>query len=120
MNFITEKGDNFTTITVNVGKLNGPLAPELKGLLVEATAGKIKNIALDLSKVQYCDSSGLSALLVGNRICSKVGGTFVVCCLNDMVQKLVNISQLENVLNITPTLQEAHDFIIMEEVAKDL
>jgi hypothetical protein len=34
--------------------------------------------------------------------------------------KLVTISQLHTVLNITPTLNEAHDFVMMEEVERDL
>jgi hypothetical protein len=36
------------------------------------------------------------------------------------VQKLVQISQLESVLSITPTLSEAVDLLFMEEIEKDV
>ena len=34
--------------------------------------------------------------------------------------KLISISQLDSILNITPTAQEAIDFIFMDEIEKDL
>jgi len=58
--------------------------------------------------------------LVGNRLCKNSNGSFVMCGLSEMVQKLVNISQLGSILNITPTEQEAIDFLMMEEVGREL
>ncbi|HPF68840.1 MAG TPA: STAS domain-containing protein, partial [Flavobacteriales bacterium] len=69
---------------------------------------------------RYCDSSGLSALLVANRLCKSVDGSLVVCGLQEPVKKLVQISQLESVISITPTLQEAIDLLFMEEIEKDV
>ena len=73
-----------------------------------------------MHNARYCDSSGLSAILVGNRLCKNSNGTFVICHLNDMVSKLIQISQLESILNITPTQKEAVDFVMMEEVGREL
>jgi hypothetical protein len=36
------------------------------------------------------------------------------------VQKLVQISQLESVLSITPSVNEAVDLLYMEEIEKDI
>ena len=66
---------------------------------------------LDLKKCEYCDSSGLSAILVANRLCKNAGGTFVLCGLNDAVERLITISQLDTVLNITDTVSDAEKMI---------
>ena len=57
---------------------------------------------------------------MGNRLCRESGGTFVVANLQESVKKLVSISQLDSVLNITPTVNEAVDMIFMEEVEKGM
>ena len=75
---------------------------------------------MDLSEVKYTDSSGLSALLVGNRIVQEDGGIFVLASLSDHTTKLIKISQLDSVLNILPTVEEAVDAVFMHEVEKEL
>jgi len=64
--------------------------------------------------------AGLSALLVGNRIVQEDGGIFVLACLSDHTMKLIKISQLDSVLNILPTVEEAIDTVFMHEIEKDL
>ena len=78
------------------------------------------NVIVDLSETQYCDSSGLSAILVGYRLSRNATGAFVLAGLQDHVRKLISISQLDNMLVITPTVSEAVDFIFMDEVEKHL
>jgi anti-anti-sigma factor len=77
-------------------------------------------MVIDLSETRYCDSSGLSSLLVANRLCKGADGSFVLTGLQEPVMKLITISQLHTVLSITPTVAEAHDLIHMEELERDL
>ena len=70
--------------------------------------------------MKYCDSSGLSALLIGNRVCKEANGSFIISTVQPTVMKLITISQLESILNITPTLPEAIDFLFMEELERGL
>ena len=119
MKFNIENNDSHSVVTSEVEKLDAQHAPDLKSELVVISKNGVKNIVLDLEKSRYCDSSGLSAILVGNRLCKESGGTFVICNLQDSVGKLIAISQLNSVLNITPTVSEAVDLIMMEEVGKD-
>lgn len=120
MNFTTKKYDNYSLVTITTDKLDALLSPELKADFVLINKKGDKNILLDLSHVKYCDSSGLSALLIGNRVCSESNGSFIVCGVQPMVEKLLKISQLDGILNITPTLPEAIDFLFMEELERDL
>ena len=107
MNFEINSNDNFTLVTCNLGKLDTTVAPELKSELLLLDKSGVSNYILDLSSVKYCDSSGLSALLVGNRFAKSKEGIFVICGLQPSVEKLITISQLHNVLNITSSHDEA-------------
>ena len=110
MNFEVNSNDNYTLVTCNLEKLDTTVAPELKSQLLLLDKSGVKNYILDLSSVKYCDSSGLSALLVGNRFAKTAEGAFVICGLQTNVEKLITISQLHNVLNITSSQDEAIDY----------
>jgi anti-sigma B factor antagonist len=111
MEFKIEKLDKYTLIHVLEEKLDTHIAPNLKSELVLISGNGEKNIILDLSKCRYCDSSGLSAILVANRLCKNANGTFVLTGLNDAVERLITISQLDTVLNITNSVEEGIEVI---------
>jgi len=115
MEFKIEKLDKYTLIQVLVEKLDTHIAPALKSELVLIAGNGEKNIILDLSKCRYCDSSGLSAILVANRLCKNAKGTFVLTGLQTAVERLISISQLDTVLNIANSVDEAVDTIVLEE-----
>jgi anti-anti-sigma factor len=114
MEFKIENRDNYTLIQVLEEKLDTHIAPTLKSELVLVSGNGEKNIILDLSKCRYCDSSGLSAILVANRLCKNASGTFVLTGLNDAVERLITISQLDTVLNISKTVNEGIETIKKE------
>ena len=114
MEFNIEKKDNYTLIQVMEEKLDTHIATNLKSELVLISGNGEKNIVLDLSSCRYCDSSGLSAILVANRLCKNANGTFVLTGLTEAVERLITISQLDTVLNITETLDDAVGFISEE------
>ena len=114
MEFKIEKLDTYTQIQVMIDKLDTHIAPSLKSELVLIAGNGEKNIILDLSNCRYCDSSGLSAILVANRLCKNANGTFVLSGLQTAVERLITISQLDTVLNITNSIEEASDVITKE------
>ena len=111
MEFKIDKLDSYTLIKVVEEKLDTHIAPTLKSELVLVSGNGEKNIVLDLENVRYCDSSGLSAILVANRLCKNANGTFVLTGLTDAVDRLITISQLDTVLNISNNLEEAVSLI---------
>jgi anti-anti-sigma factor len=111
MEFKIDKFETHTLIKVLEEKLDTHIAPTLKSELVLVSGNGEKNIILDLSNCRYCDSSGLSAILVANRLCKNANGTFVLTGLNDAVERLITISQLDTVLNISNSLDEAVSLI---------
>lgn len=109
MSFQIDKTEKYTIIKVLTEKLDSNLAPSLKSELVVISTDGAKNIIIDLTDTRYCDSSGLSAILVANRLCKNSQGTFVLTGLQEPVKKLISISQLDTILNITTTVEEAKD-----------
>lgn len=120
MKYTIDKQDKYSLLKLHEDKLDSNIAPNLKSELITMHAEGIKNIILDLSDVKYTDSSGLSALLVGNRVIQEDGGIFVLSGLSDHTMKLIKISQLDSVLNILPTIEEAIDAVFMNELENDL
>ena len=120
MHFTLDKHQKYVVISLHEQKLNTLIAAELKSeLLILHTQG-FNNIILDLTESLYCDSSGLSAILVGNRLCRNSKGVFILAGLSDTVKKLVQISQLDKVLNITDTVQAGIDEYLIEELEKNI
>ena len=120
MKYTIDKQEKYTLLRLHEEKMDSSIAPSLKSELVTLHAEGARNIILDLSEVKYTDSSGLSALLVGNRIFQEEGGIFVLACLSDHTMKLIRISQLDSVLNILPSVEESIDAVFMHEIEKDM
>lgn len=109
--FTIEKENNYTLISLNTDKLDAALAPILKSEFVLIAGNGEKNIIIDMDNVQYCDSSGLSTILVANRLSKNASGVFALCNLNPPVARLISISQLDSVLHIADNLDEAERII---------
>src|SRR6187549_99956 len=120
MKYTIDKQEKYSLLRLHEEKMDSSVAPGLKSELITLHAEGVKNIILDLSDVKYTDSSGLSALLVGNRIFQEEGGIFVLACLSDHTMKLIRISQLDSVLNILPSVEESIDTVFMHEIEKDM
>ena len=115
-----EQKEQYTIVRLGNEKLDATIASDLKAYFVSLNNEGVKNIIFDMKAVKYSDSSGLSAILVGNRLCQEAVGTFVLCSLTDHVYKLVRISQLDTVLNIVPTVEEAIDLVLFTEIENQL
>lgn len=120
MKFTVDKREKFCILTLDDEKLLSANAPQLKSELAVLNAEGYRNLILDMGGVEMVDSSGLSAILIGNRLCKDSNGSFVLARPNDNFKKLIEISQLQNVLQVIPTVDEAEDYVIMEEVEREM
>lgn len=88
------------------------MAPELKSALVVTIENGEKNILIDLASCNFCDSSGLSALLLGNRLCKKIQGTFVSCGITNRVREMMDLIKLDSLLLTADCKEEAEELFI--------
>ncbi|MDH5610027.1 MAG: STAS domain-containing protein [Cyclobacteriaceae bacterium] len=119
MKYSADKQEKYVIIELNEEKLDTTIAPELKSEFVTLQAEGFQHVILNLTNTKYSDSSGLSALLVGNRLFSE-NGSFILCGIQEHVSKLIGISQLDKVLDILPTQEEAIDAVFMNDLENNL
>ena len=115
MDFEIIKIADYTLVRVLSERLDTNNAPDLKSELVKVNTNGEKNIILDVSNCEYCDSSGLSAILVANRLCEDAIGTFILTGLQPDVEQIIRISMLHTVLIITKPVEEAANLLIEKE-----
>lgn len=120
MKYTIDKQEKYILIRLHEDKLDSQVAPKLKTEIVTMHAEGCSFMMLDLSEVKYTDSSGLSALLVGNRLLQEDGGLFALTGLSEHTRKLIRISQLESVMNIYPTVTEGIEAIFIHQIENDL
>lgn len=120
MKYEIEKKERYAILKLEEENLNSIIAPDLKSELVLISNGGIPNLILDLSKVKYVDSSGLSAILTAHRLWKSLGSFVLTGIEHDAVRKLIEISRLDSVLNIIPTLEESRDYIMIEDIERAL
>lgn len=108
MNFEISHNDKATVFKVTNKKLDanisGLLKAEINSLI---TKNNFNKMIFELSEVESCDSSGLSVLLVANRIMNDNNGKLIICGLRDKIMTLIKITQLDVVLNIASNQNEA-------------
>jgi anti-sigma B factor antagonist len=86
---------------INVrGEIHMSTAPGLQRGLTEAIEGGHKAIVLDLSGVEFIDSTGLSVLLNGLRQVNAQQGRLALVCANPTVLRLFEITSLDKTFDI--------------------
>lgn len=112
MSFEIRNESDYSCLKVVKNRLDSFISPELKGELVMLTNQGTTNIIVDLADCEYCDSSGLSAMLVGNRLCEDSEGTFIICNLSPGVDKMIKMAMLDSILLIAPDVEQAEQLLI--------
>jgi anti-anti-sigma factor len=120
MKFKIDKEERYTVLSLEEDNLNTMLAPELKSEFVIMRNEGVQNLILDLSTVKFVDSSGLSAILTANRLWNGEGSFVLTGIEHSAVKKLIEISRVDTVLTILPTLSESIDYVMMEEIEREL
>ena len=120
MKFTIDKQEKYTTFSILDENLNSILAPDLKSEFVILSNEGTTNLIFDLAAVKFVDSSGLSAILTANRLWKSLGSFVLTGIDHPAVQRLIEISRLDSVLTIVPSISEAIDYVFMEEVEREL
>ena len=108
MNFEVKKASDITIFKLNEQRLDTNISGLLKGeFTMLLKVEDAKKFILDLSAVESCDSSGLSAILVANRILSSTNGQMRIASPSEKVYSLIKITQLDRVLPVFGTVDEA-------------
>ncbi|MFH0989139.1 MAG: STAS domain-containing protein [bacterium] len=107
MQFEVKKNGEATVLKIKERKLDASVSPELKGEFLILCGPKTKNLVIDMSDVEFCDSSGLSALLIAERKMREHGGVVKLASLQKKVLSLMRISRLDRAFRIHDTVAKA-------------
>jgi anti-sigma B factor antagonist len=97
MNFIVDNKDSLKVIRLNGERLDTKVAPELKTQLLLLISDSSKTL-IDMTKVQYADSSGLGALLLGVRQAREQKAYLAIFGAQKRVKNIIHIAQLDKLL----------------------
>lgn len=97
MTITNERKDNLLTIAVE-GRLDTTTAPQLEVFLSENTDG-VKDIVMDMEKLEYISSAGLRVLLAAHKKMNKAGSLTLknVC---DEVMEVFEMTGFADILTI--------------------
>ena len=105
---LTEEPLDDSSVIIKVaGEIHATTAPEFSERLNDAIAGGKTGVILDLTGVDFIDSTGLSVLLNGLRRVTRVRGSMVLACANPTVLRLFEITKLDSTFEIFPTCDDA-------------
>jgi len=92
-----------TLVVRPTGLINAQTSPELRNVLLTRYPGK-GNIVINLSQVNYMDSSGLATLVEGLGIAANGGGKLVLCEIREkMIEDLLEITHLAGAFLVADT-----------------
>ena len=107
MKFEVTKNTHHTVLKLKERKLDVSVSPDLKGEFILLCRPTLKSLVVDLTDVEFCDSSGLSALLIAERQMRGHGGKVSLVGVHKKVMALLKISQLDRVFQIFDTVAKA-------------
>ncbi|MCM8820211.1 MAG: STAS domain-containing protein [Candidatus Omnitrophica bacterium] len=117
--FEIKEAEKYFLLKILVNKLDASNSLNIKQTVLGLRDKNVKNLIINLNEVKYIDSSGLSAILLAHKICTEAQGIMILCGISEHVLKLIKISQLDKVLDILPTEEEAIDAVFMKELEKE-
>jgi anti-sigma B factor antagonist len=111
MRFSIDRQDDIAIFTLKNNKLDADIAPQLKAELLILCQPELEALVLDMSFVEHVDSTGLGALLIANRQLKDTEAPIILVGVQDMVMKMLSISQLDGIFDYADTVDEAIQYL---------
>jgi anti-sigma B factor antagonist len=106
MNLAVEKRDDIAIVTIPVEELDAGNTPEFKREMT-AVLDTYTKIVLDLTGLQFTDSSGLGAFLSCLKKLNAKGGELKLCGVEKQVRAIFELVRMDRILDIVDNKEEA-------------
>ena len=123
----TNTKEKFHVITVADAALTADMAAELSDLLLAYLQNDaplpnsgVKNVILNLKELQTLDEIAAEKLVKLQQIFYEKNSSFVICEIQKPVEDFLDIVNLLEIMNTTPTESEAMDIVQMEEIEREM
>ena len=104
--FQTQEGTDVVVLTPT-GRLDITTAWQFRLKLQECISGTTPHVVVNLSQVNFIDSSGLTSLVAGMRDADKVKGSFRICNVHPEAKLVFEVTMMDSVFEIYDTETEA-------------
>lgn len=95
------------TVLVVGGEVDVYTAPRLRERLVELIEQGARRVVVDLSRVEFLDSTGLGVLVGALKRLRAVGGVLGLVCSHERLLKIFRITALDRVFSLFDTVEAA-------------
>lgn len=102
----SRKEDALQVVAVEDARIDAAVAIEFKDAMRAETTNGSEIVVLDLSKVEFIDSSGLGAIVASMKFLGK-DRTMALAGLNPTVEKVFRLTRMDSVFSLFPTLDGA-------------
>ena len=99
------------------GDIDLHFAPCLRSLLQAKINGHCPALIVDLTRVTFIDSTGLSVIIEYFRDCAEHGGMLCLCGLNDELKNIFKIVGLDRTIPMFANVDDAANAIARGELA---
>jgi len=112
--------EKFTVITPDTDVLSDNLTADLSSVIVQYLQNNPKNVVLNLKNVSAVDASAVERLVKLQQQFYESSASFVICEIENNLEKKLDELGLLELMNVTPTESEAWDIVQMEEIEREL
>jgi anti-sigma B factor antagonist len=89
------------------GEIDVYTAPRLRQAIIDLVDGGATKIVVDMAKVDFLDSTGLGVLVGGLKRVRMKDGSLTIVATQDKILKIFDITGLNKVFTIHPSVDEA-------------
>ena len=89
------------------GPLKGDDVEDFKTRMSQALGETLGRCVIDATAVQFIDSTGLEALLDMNEAVAETGHPLKVCCVNETIREVLELTQLASQFEQYPDVNSA-------------
>ncbi len=112
MKYRIDRENSLAIIHLEEERLDSNNAPEVKREFLVLCSDEIDVLIIDLSNITFCDSSGLSAILLAERQMREHDGGVIVVDPNGKVTTLIKIAKLDQIIPVFATIDEARNALV--------
>jgi len=88
------------------GRLDAITSPEFEKEAMPMIQQTADPVLIDFGKLDYISSAGLRTLLIIAKEMKKADNALALCCLNEAITEIFNISGFQTIFSIYPTIEE--------------
>jgi anti-sigma B factor antagonist len=108
-----------TSILRLIGRIDAYTAPPFEKLFQKLSIDPLSCVIVDLSQVDFIDSTGLATLVIGMKRCRQQQGELVLCGIQQPIRTIFELTRLDTVFTIVSTQEDAIAYAQTQQKGKE-